>query len=246
MKRDVLTMSDFNLSQNQTGELGRIGVYTVNEWDGLQPDPTRPYSLFLATLYQETGTDLATPDSYDIDVTDDIPNVPGVPDDGGIAVVDWSGDSFTTINRATISSINYFDAGSNPNRITIDSSGISEASADINAYHLFKVGKLKMVAVPTEAMGTAEVEIDENNLGALTAVDPTKKSTAFSYEKPQQLIDGWKFVLKLNSSVKVSWNQPGGNYYPQFLRLPVIYKDESELPSKEQLKRQLLDNLVKA
>lgn len=238
--KDELLTPDWNTKQNETGSLSNFATFTVGEYDGLMCNVKKPFDLGLVTKYSSTGNDLSTPDTWDIDVSNNIPDKP-VPDDGEIAVVYYSTDSGSTWTRATISSINYYNADSNANRITIDSSGISSSDVDIKAYYLFMDGHIELHAIPTGAFGSASLRLDNVQLAKFNKVDPSAPESGFHINDNQAIKDRWKLAFKLDSSVQVSWEDDAIN---AFINLPVFYLSGGDMPSEEALKEQLRDKLT--
>lgn len=207
-----LTKDKFELTQNATGEMDKIATYEVGEDEVLTPLMNKIYNMYLVTKYTESGVDVSGA-SATVTVTENLPDVPDLPQNGGEAVAYAVDSGSGEYERAPITGINYYKADTNPNQITLDTSDLAGSDQDVKVYHVFVPGNYLMGVSKPRGQGLVEVPIHNHNLYRLHQRPQDKKGQELRLEESADLPGGWEFWIKLNSSVQVSWEEDGFNSY---------------------------------
>ena len=241
MNSKDLKVKDLETNQNTAGQESRIASYEITDYFAVGFDQQEYFDVRLPTKYEESGVDV---DGSEASVTTsaDIPNT-GISEDGGLVVAYVSTDGGSTWNRAPVISANSYSADTNPNQVTLDTSGFSGTTEDVKLYHLFVPGELIVGDVPKPTFGQAYWNIQNFPFMSIMNKDPLDKDTLEFIGTNQKIPEDHMIVLRLNSPEVVSWEEDALN---QYVKLPVEFYEAHELPqSKEQLHNQIVDKMTK-
>lgn len=207
----------FELSQNDTGEWDKIATYEVGEGEVLTPLMNRVMNLYFVTKYTETGVDVSG-SSATVTVDENVPDVPDLPVNGGVAVAYAVDSGSGDYEQAPVSSYNTYKADSNPNQLTLDTSDLSGTGQDVKVYHIFVPGQFQIGASAPRGQSIVEGPLHGHNLYRLHEVSQDEEGRTLTLSSTTDLPEGWEFWIKLNSSVQVSWEEDGFN---SFIEIPV-------------------------